>query len=34
VIPLTPTKAQIDMSEAIPSTDPATGNVNYRDDGY
>jgi len=26
--------AQVDMSQAIPSTDPATGNVNYRDDGY
>jgi hypothetical protein len=26
--------AQIDTSEVIPSTDPATGNVNYRDDGY
>lgn len=26
--------AQVDMSEAVPSTDPATGNVNYRNDGY
>lgn len=26
--------AQIDMTQAVPSTDPTTGNVNYRDDGY
>jgi ribonuclease Z len=26
--------AQVDMTTAVPSTDPTTGNVNYRDDGY
>lgn len=26
--------AQVDTSNVVPSTDPVTGNVNYRDDGY
>ena len=26
--------AQIDQSQAIPATDPATGEVNYKEDGY
>jgi len=26
--------AQIDVSQAVPATDPATGKANYREDGY
>jgi len=26
--------AQVDLSQAVPATDPKTGNVNYRTDGY
>jgi ribonuclease Z len=26
--------AQIDASQAVPATDPATGKVNYKEDGY